>query len=293
MKLSLQADEFSPQPAPFIAFARMGEIVRENSLYGDRTLGMNGTHLRNIATATAREDAEAAIDRLEAGVRNAHGREARQSFRDALSMAKHSENPHQLHYLASMFINHPNVIREIAKNPHIETRTQLAVLDDSVLGQDVRLQRNLGDNPAIGPEVMTRLLNNSEDSITHYAVTRNAVRKSLQSNGPDTPYVKICDMLADTSRDPALRLAALAGVRDHSVMRKIVRTRDAVFGARELEAIAGNIHAPKDVLAEMANASGPRQAEHAAFGAAIGQRAALTLARLSHPEMDNDAVRRS
>jgi hypothetical protein len=292
MKLSLQADEFAPEPTPFITFARMGELVRENHLYGDRALGVSGTRFREVATATARQNAEESINRLVVNVRDAHRKEARQSFRDALSIAKNGENPHQLHYLASMFVNHPEVIRAIAKNPHIEARTQMVILNDPVLGRDARVQRNLGDNPAIGPEVMRHLLNNSEDSITQYAVTRNAVRKSLQSNGPDTPYVKICDTLADTTLDPALRLMALAGVRDHDVMRKVVRTRDAVFGARELEAVADNIHAPKDVLAEMANASGPRQALHAVFGVTIGQRAAHTLARLSHPEMDNDAVAR-
>lgn len=292
MKLSLQADDFSPEPTPFITFARMGEVVRENRLYGDRAIGVDGATFRKVATASARQDVEDLINGLVLSVRDAHRKEARQSFREALAIAKDGENPHQLHYLASMFVNHPEVIREIAKNPHIDARTQLVILNDPVLGQDVRVQRNLADNPAIGPEVMTHLLNQSPDSITHYAVARNAARKSLQSNGPDTPYVKICDTLADTTFDPALRLIALAGVRDHEVMRKIVRTRDTVFGARELEAIADNIHAPKDVLAEMASASGPRQAIQAVFGVTIGQRAARTLSRLTHPEMDNDAVAR-
>jgi hypothetical protein len=292
MNLSLQADHFSPEPTPFITFARMGEVVRQNRLYGDRAIGVDGASLREVAKASARRDAEDLINGLVRTVRDAHHKEARQSFREALAIAKDSENPHQLHYLASMFIHHPEIIREIAKNPRIDARTQLVMLNDAVLGKDARVQRNLGENPAIGPDVMAHLLNHSEDSITHYAVARNAARKSLQSNGPDTPYVKICDTLADSTLDPALRLIALAGVRDHEVMRRIVRTRDTVFGARELEAIADNIHAPKDVLAEMASASGPRQALQAVFGVTVGQRAARTLSRLAHREMDSDAVAR-
>jgi hypothetical protein len=293
MKLSLSADDFAPAaPSPFITIARMGEIVRANRLHADQVIGLSGRKFRDVATANSMHEAENQINRLVYDVRNArqNRKEARQSVADALEIAKHSENPHQLHYLASMFINEPDVIRLVAKNPRIDQKTQLVILNDSKTGQDPRVLRNLGDNPAIGPEVMRHLLNHSNDSLTQYAVARNAARKSLQSKAADTPYVKICDELADHTFDPALRLIALAGVRDPAVMRKIVRTHDTAFGARELEAVADNIHAPKDVLAQLANVSGPRQALQAAFGVTVARRAAQTLAQLTHPEMDRDAA---
>lgn len=291
MKISLSADNFAPEvPTPFVTFRRMGEIVRENHLYSDRALGLSGAQFRDVATATSRHEAEEAVNRLVYSVRDDHRKEARQSMREAVEMAKHTESPHQLHYLASMFVHHPEVIREVAKNPHIDQKTQLVILNNEKLSEDVRVTRNLGGNPAIGPEVMRHLLNNSQDTITLHAVTRNAVRKSLQSTGPDTPYVKICDELADTTFDPGLRLMALAGVRSPDVLRKIVQTRDSVFGARELEAVADNVHTPKDVLVQMAGTPGPKQAIQAAFGVTVGQRAARTLNRLTHPEWQNDAV---
>ena len=288
MKASLSARRFEPA---FLSFAEMGQVVRENHLYSDKALGLTGTRFREVAVATSLQNAEEAVNRLVYGVRNApKPKEARQSIREAVSLAKDTESPHQLHYLASMFINHPEVIRAVAKNPRINEQTQQVILNDAKLGKDPRVLRNLGDNPAIGPRVMTHILNTADDAIALHMTARNAVRKAQQSNGPDTPYVKICDELADKTFDPAVRLVALAGARSHDVLRKIVRTRDVVLGARELEAVADNPYTPKDLLAEMANTSGPRQAIQAMFGITVGQRAARTLSRLSHPEMDRDAV---
>jgi len=292
MNPSLSATEFqTAELTPFVSFERMGEIVRQNRLYADKALGLSGVHFRAVATAMSMQNAEEAINQLVRDVKEAEKpKEAKQSIADAKRMAKGSESPHELHYLASMFINHPEVIREIAKNPHLDEKTQRVILNDPSLGRDRHVLRALGDNPALKPELMRQILNTSEDTIALQATARNAARMAQQSTGADTPYVKICDELADTTFDPAMRLIALAGARDAGVLRKIARTRDSVFAARELEAVADNSFTPKDVLVEMAGTSGPKQTIEAVFGVTIGQRAARTLAKLAHPEMDADAV---
>jgi len=291
MKISLAAEDYIANgPVPFVSFERMGEIARENRLYSDRSLSVSGKSFRELATVDSLQKAEEQVNSLLISVRRAPRQESRQSLREALTIVKNTESPHELHYFAAMFINHPEVIREVAKNPHIDAKTQRVILNDSALSKDARVIRNLADNPAIGAEVMTHILGTSEDTIARHAVTRNAVRKSLQSNGSDTPYVKICDGLADSTYDPALRLIALPGVRSQDVLRKIVRTRDTVLGARELEAVADNIHAPKDLLVQMAGTSPLRQTIQAGYGVNIGQRAARTLGLLDHPELDRDAL---
>ncbi|MCA8050711.1 hypothetical protein [Burkholderia arboris] len=287
MNPSLSAAEFSPASAPaYISFADMGGLIRQRHLYADSALQVDGRRFGAATVGAMRmAQAEEAINKLVTAARDREKPRGRpQAIREALRVAKDSDDPHELHYLTSMFINEPTVIKELAKNPHLPEKSQRVIAHDTTLAANVHVMRSLASNPSLQPDLMRDLLNSSEDSIVRHEIAHNAALKSRFAPDAGSPYVKLCDELADTTYDNALRLAALPGVRDADVLRKIARTRDVVFGARELEAVADNIHTPVDVLADMANVPKSRKMLHAAFGVTVAQKAARTLVELRHPE---------
>ncbi|MBN3729519.1 hypothetical protein [Burkholderia sp. Tr-20390] len=287
MNPSLSVSEFAPTPTPaYLSFADMGALVRRQRLHADKALQIDGRRFGAATVGVMRmAQAEEAINRLVKAARSREEPKARpQAIREALRVAKESDDPHELHYLTSMFINEPTVIKELAKNPHLPEKSQRVIAHDDTLAADVHVMRSLASNPSLEPGLMRELLNSSDDSIVRHEVARNAALKSRFAPDPQSPYVKLCDELVDTTYDNALRLTALPGVRSADVLRKIARTRDVVFGARELEAVADNSHTPVDVLAEMANVPKSRKMLHAAFGVTVAQKAARTLAELRHPE---------
>ncbi|KVV07315.1 hypothetical protein WK77_16120 [Burkholderia ubonensis] len=264
----------------------MGAQVRQRRLYADSAIQLDGRRFGAATVGAVRmAQAEESINRLVKAARSREQPKARpKAIQEALRVAKDSSDPHELHYLTSMFINEPTVIKELAKNPNLPEKSQRVIANDSALAQNVHVMRSLAANPSLQPDLMRDLLNSSDDSIVRHEVAQNAALKSRYAPDAESPYVKLCDELADTTYDNALRLAALPGVRDADVLRKIARTRDVVFGARELEAVADNVHTPVDVLAGMANVSNPRKMLHAAFGVTVAQKAAQTLAELRRPE---------
>ncbi|CAE6793365.1 hypothetical protein R70006_04953 [Paraburkholderia domus] len=286
MNPSLAATEFGPSPAPrYMSFADIGALVRERHLYADTAIRIDGRRVTEVLTHQRVAQVENTINGLVKSARDHEsGKERSLAVKQALRVARDSDDAHELHYLASMFINEPSVIRQLAKNPKLPEKTQRVIANDPKLKQDMHVVRALAGNPGLKPDLMRELLSRSEDTITRHEIAKNAAQKSRFAPDAESPYVKLCNELADTTYDDALRLAALPGVRDGDVLRKIARTRDVVLGARELEAVADNVYTPPDVLAGLANVSGPKQVFYAALGVTVAQKAARTLAVQHHPE---------
>lgn len=286
MNPSLSISDFSsgPQPA-YLSFQEMGQLVRARRLHADRALQVDGRALGEAVATHRMADAEESINRLVVATRSASkGKTKPLAIDAALRVARDSEDGHELHYLASMFINEPLVLRQLAKNPNLSEKTQRVLLNDPQISNNVHVMRALAGNPALRPDLMRDLLAKSEDDIVRHEVASNAVQKAHFAGDREDPYVKLCDELADTTYDDSLRLVALSGVRDPAVLRKIARTRDVVFGARELEAVADNPYTPVDVLADLAGVSSTRKMMQAMFGVTVAQKASRTLQDLQHPE---------
>ncbi|WP_199033042.1 hypothetical protein [Ralstonia sp. ASV6] len=286
MNPSLSISDFSsgPQPA-FLSFHQMGQLVRTKRLFSDRGVRVEGRALVDLASVQRMVEAEDAINSLALTVRDKGKRQEKSMALDAaLRMAKDSNNGHELNYLASMFINQPKVLRQLAKNPNLPDSTQRMLINDAKASKDMHVIRNLAYNPAVKPQLMRDILQSFDDAIVRHQVASNAAQKAHIARDREDPYVKLCDELADTTYDSALRLVVLPSVRDPAVLRKIARSRDTVLGASELEAVAANIHTPADVLAEMANVSPLRRMVQSAFGVTVAQTAARTLQDLRHPE---------
>jgi hypothetical protein len=292
MNPSLSAAEFDIEAGPrYMSFADIGAMVREKGLHADTALRIEGRRVTDILSLERPQQVENAINGLVRDARDNASRKGRTAaVTEALRRAKDAEDPHELHYLASMFINDPSVIKVLAKNPNLPEKTQRVILNDPVLGKNPGVLRSLAQNAALKPDLMREVLSWNEDPIVRFEIAKTAAQKSRFAPDPEDRYVKLCDELADTTMDDSLRLAVLPGVRDSAVLRRIARTRDAALGARELEAVADNPFTPTDVLAGMANVNGIKKLAYAALGVTVAQKAARTLAALEHPEATDETV---
>ena len=288
MNPSLSIADFSNGPQPmFLSFQQMGQLVRTKRLTADRGLRVEGRALVDLASVQRMIEAEDAINRLVLKVKNPDNRKDKSLATErALRMAKDSTSGHELNYLASMFINQPQVLRALAKNPNLSEDTQRMLVNDAKTSGDIHVVRALAGNPAVKPDLMRDILKapEFEDDIVHHQVAANAAQKAHIARDREDPYVKLCDQLADTTYNNGLRLVVIPGVRNPEVLRKIADTRDNVLGAAELEAVASNMHTPSDVLRKMADVSPARRVMQAMFGVTVAQKAARTLHDLQHPE---------
>lgn len=243
-----------------LSFADVSQRFKERGLYpkDGAAVQVEGGRFADIMRLGTLGEIETHVNDLLVAVRNAKARPVlEERLAQAARMAAVSSDSYELHYLASMFIHHREVMVEVARNKSIDERTQRILATDDSLRRDRAVQVALARNERLHPEVMAIILNGTDDSYVHFAVAENAAKNSLSTRDSTGGYAEICDALS-VSYDSAVRQAAIVGIRDPEVLRKIAANNSTFLAPRELEAVAANKHTPDDVLSELSTSSLPR-----------------------------------
>jgi hypothetical protein len=287
-----------PQPTndPFQvkSFEELMHLAREKSLYaktGD-VIVVPGQLVGSILSAGTTDDVKARINELialvkrgpsldwrnPAAAKEAQTEAADAAMLDALDIAEASQNADELHYLAGMFIHHRVVMRAVAANPAISPVTQLLLANDPVLSKDRGIQLALAHNQALTADTMKHMYNRSDDPFVLTGLAMNAVAQSKRSRAA-CEFGNIC-LAAAKSLDGALRVVALAGVKDSEFLEKAAFNTNPFFAPKELESIAGNSNTPVNALQHIART--PLAGLQKAFGFQAADRARATLANIRY-----------
>ncbi|WP_432262838.1 hypothetical protein [Cupriavidus sp. TMH.W2] len=248
-----------------------------------------GEQVTHILTLDRLEDIETHINSLAMDVKFGSKPVVEDSLRATLHIAETATNAHELHYLQAMFIHHRQVLLALAANRHIPEPVQLALATDNQLLGDRRLQRVLASNPALTASVMQTMWEKTEDSQVQLRIAQNAASRANEHQR-DNDYAKLAEGIYKASYDGAVRTAAIAGIRDPELLRRIASTNDVTFGAAELTALAGNRHAPVDVLRGLATPEGRLQEVQRLFSPLSSQRIAKLARENMHRKLVSDAT---
>lgn len=257
MRVSNSAIEAAQRPR-MVSFAELGSIFAENRLnpVDGRVAVVPGHKFVDLMRLGTLKDVEARINELLVEVRAAptpHVRDAR--LGKAIESATNETDAYTLFYLTSMFIDQRPVMRKLATNPNIDARTQQILLTDPELKNDRAVQLALARNPSLTAENMRTLVSSSDDRFVHLAVALNAATRS-QKLGRVSEFSMICDALA-ASAEPAVRQAAIGGMRDPDRLRQYAANNSVYLVPREIEAVARNACTPDDVLANLSKSALP------------------------------------
>lgn len=264
-------------PARFMSLADLSAMFRDQELYPHDGVAveMPGSAITKAMTLNQLAEVEQYVNDLVIRVKGAESRKLRESvLQESIELATNSKDAFELHYLASMFIHHRDVMRVLARNPHLDERTQLLLATDVDLKRDRQVQLGLAHNPALSDTLMIKMLNGTEDLFVMKGIALNAVHKS-QSTHYDSVYAGICRELCK-SYDPVVRQTAISGVRDPAVLRLIAENNSVFLVPRELEAVASNKFTPDDVLESLSKQSFP--AIQSMLSITVADRARSTLA---------------
>lgn len=263
------------------SFEDLSATFREQDIYPTNGLitSVSGKAVADIMGMHTVVAIESRINKLAAAVRDVGSVDVVNSIvGESVVIAKTSRKEHELYYMAGMFINHREVIRALAENPHIDERTQLILINDIELGKDREIQMRLAHNPALSDTSMMKMIDESDDQFVLKGIARNAAFRSKSAHD-DTVYAKICALLS-TSPDPILRAVAIPGIKDPTALRQIAANNSVFIAPRDLEAVAGNSYTPDDVLEKLATKGFP--ALQPIFSIQVAERARLTLESKTH-----------
>lgn len=253
MPLSLVAKEFGDGKLPkFASLATIGHYVREHGLYprDGRMDKIEGNDMSSLMRLETLQQIEDRINGLVSELRQARERHEVALDR-AMKIADTSTDPYELHYLVNMFLHQKEVLRAAARNPHLSEKTQLLIVSMTELRRDRELQLSLAHNASLCAMVMGKMLGYTQDVFVLQGVAHNAARQA-QANPADRDFAAICKELALVPWDVTLAKAAIPGVKDAEVLRKLAEGNTAVYGADKLALVAQNPHTPDDVLAKLA-----------------------------------------
>jgi hypothetical protein len=260
LPLSLAGQAKLKNTPVFVSFDALSAIFRDQRLYPTDGVALEvpGERLAELLPADHLAEVEGRVNTLLEAVRGLDRSqsgpeftESTEKLTEALELAKNSKDEHELHYLASMFINERMVLRQLAKSPDLGEHTMLMLATVPELKQDRQIQLALAHNPALSDALMIKMIKETQDPFVINGIALNAVRRSLFIHD-DNAYVRICEDLAKAA-DPTLRRLAISGVRSPELLRSIATDRPLMVTSRELEAVAGNKYTPDDVLNGMAN----------------------------------------
>lgn len=260
MKASRAAMDAAATTPRFFAmsFDDMANVVREKGLYSKTgaAVQIDGKQLHKLIQLDRLVAMENRINELVyATAKAATSEEKESTMKESIHIASFSTDTHELHYLASMLINHREVMRTLARNPHIDEKTQLILATDLELKNDRETQLGLAHNPALSAVIMAKIINTSDNIHVHQGIALNAVAKA-RALPHDSDYADICKQLAG-SFDTIMRQTAIPGVRDPEILRKIADNNSVFLAPRELEAVASNHFTPDDVLQDLSKRSFP------------------------------------
>ncbi len=250
--LSLVAREFGDGKLPtFASVATLGHYVREHGLYprDGKMQKVEGGELSSILRLQTLQQIEDRINTL--GVEMHQARERHEAaLAQAMDIAYTSNDPYELHYMANMFRHQREVLRSVVKNPNLSEKTQLLIASIAELHKDREIQLGLAHNPSICSTVMEKMIEYTQDVFVLQGLAHNAARQS-QLTHDDTAFAEICKHLALVHWDVTLSKAAIPGVKDPEILRRMADGHNAIFAADKLELIAQNPYTPDDVLERM------------------------------------------
>lgn len=251
--LSLVAREFGDGSLPkFAAFETVGHYVREQGIYprDGRMQKKDGVEFSSLLRLQTLQQIENRINDLVDELRETRDRHEA-ALGQALEIANTATDPYELHYMGNMFMYQREVLRAVAKNPNLSEKTQLLIVSMELLRDDREIQLGLAHNPSLCPVVMEKMMSYTEDVFVLQGIAHNAARQS-QINREDTAFAAVCKELALVHWDTTLSKAAIPGVKDPDVLRRIAENNSALYAADKLELVAQNPHTPDDVLTRMA-----------------------------------------
>ncbi|WP_454727705.1 MULTISPECIES: hypothetical protein [Cupriavidus] len=264
MKPSLAALYAVEAPPPgtgrFMSFADMRQLaLGENLIPADgAAVVVPGERFTAFAGLDDLTQMESRINELKVEVMLAAKPAVAEVLRPTILIAETSTHPHELQYLQAMFIHHRQVLRALAVNKHLPEQTQRVLATDTLLKDDKSLQRLLASNPALTSSVMQAMWSETDDSIVQVRISENAAQQGKLYDG-ENDFARLCEAFYQSSADRSVRLAAIEGIRDPELLRRIASTNDVTFGAAELTAIAANRHTPDDVLNTLTKPAGMLQ----------------------------------
>lgn len=289
LPLSLVAKEFGDGKLPkFASMATIGHYVREHGLYprDGKMQKVEGGALTSILRLQTLQQIEDRINNLVGEMRQAKERHE-VALTQALEIAYTSIDPYELHYMANMFMPQREVLRAVIKNPNLSEKTQLLIVSIAELRKDREIQLGLAHNPALCPAVMEKMLGYTEDVFVLQGIAHNAARQSALTHD-DTQFAEICKALALVHWDETLSKAAIPGVKDPDVLRRMADSHSALVAADKLELVAQNPHTPDDVLEKMANTPMARMQHVVGVDYAIKARHTLAVKRQRQMTADID-----
>lgn len=264
-----------------VSFGELSQRFKERSLYpkDGRAAHVEGKAFVDLWRLGTAVQVESHINDLVVAVRNAGTHELRdEKMKEAVRIARESTDAFELHYLTSMFIHHRKVMRALARNSHIDEKTQMILATDDELKQDPEIQIGLAHNLILSDAVMVKMLNECENQFVQMGLAWNAASQA-RSGTANSPYVKICNMLAK-SFDVAVRAEAIGGIRDPEILREVASSNSVFLAPRVLEAVATNDNTPTDVLHDLSVGSMPKL--QSMFAIRVAENARRTLASKNH-----------
>ena len=244
-----------------VSFAAMRDVaVAQDLIPVDGTaVVVPGERFAQLMSMDKLEEIEARINGLRMEVKLASKQDKTAALQQGVLIAETSQHPHELSYLMAMFIHHKEVLRALAANKHLPEQDQRRLAQDPELAKDKGLQRVLASNPALTASVMRVMLAQTDDSLVQLEVAKNAAEQAAAIDA-ESDFAAISESLFSESYDRWVRVAAIQGVRDPELLRRIAATHDNVLGPSERAAVAANRNTPPEVLERMAKPTGIRRA---------------------------------